>query len=363
MIVFVNAQSAYFGGGLEYLKNQLKALEETKKDVKIILWTNPKNHKDFKDFLGNKRIKYIKTPYLPYYLRFIAEQILCPLLSSYYRADVVYMPGNVACFLTLKKQVLVFQNPNLFFKVRGRKSIPYAIKRFFQRFIARMSMLRADKVVFISKDLKQRAMKGGRKNVYVLYSGVNIEEKEEDIEVARYKPYILAVSNITYHKNYPALLEAFEIVYKKRPDVNLVIAGKIMDEQYFDEITAPYRDKEVWKNIYFLGGVEHKKLPKLYKNSELYVTTTLLEAFPLTPFEAMYFGTPVVSSRASSLPEICHDAALYIDPLNPEDIAEKLLLVLHDDALRNRLIQKGRERIKKFTWEKNAENLYSIMQS
>ncbi len=361
MIIFVDAQSAYFGGGLEYLKNQLKALKEINNEVTIILWTNKKNQREFEDFLGHKNIKYITTPYLPYYIRFFAEQFMCPLLPAFHKADVVYMPGNVACFLTLKKQVLVFQNPNLFFKIKGRNSLSYLIKRYFQRLIARFSMIRADRIVFISKDLKRRAIKGDKNNVFILYSGVNIEEKQEHINTQKFKPFILAVSNITYHKNYPALLKAFEIVHRNRPDLNLVIAGKIMDQEYFKEITSPYRNKEVWEKIHFLGGVAHNKLPELYKNSELYITTTLLEAFPLTPFEAMYFGTPVIASKASSLPEICGNAALYIDPLNPEDIAKKILLLLNDNALKSQLIKNGKERIKNFTWENNARKLYKIM--
>ena len=363
MIIFVNAQSAYFGGGLEYLKNQLKALKEIDENIEIILWTNDKNHRELKTFLGNARIKYIKFPYLPYYLRFIMEQLICPILSIHHHADVIYMPGNVACFLSFKKQVLIFQNPNLFFDVVQKKSISYRIKRFFQRFVARMSILRADRVIFISKNLKERAIKGERRNIFVLYSGVNIEEKEKDFDTKAFEPYILAVSNITYHKNYPALLKAFEIIHERIPELNLVIAGKVMDKDYFKEITVPYRGKGIWDKIHFLGGVEHDKLPKLYKNAELYITTTLLEAFPLTPFEAMYFGTPVIASKASSLPEICGDAAIYVNPRNPDEIACKILLVLKDKRLKQQLVEAGKKRIKDFTWHLHADKLYSILKS
>ncbi len=363
MRIFVNAQSAHFGGGLEYLKNQLKTLLRQKHDIKLIIWTNNKNIKELMEYLGENRIIYINYPYLPYYMRFIIEQMLCPILSQKYRADIIYMPGNSACFLTLKKQVLVFQNPNLFFDVVKKKSPSYLLKRWIQRLIARASMLRADRIVFISKDLKHRALKGSKENVFILYSGVNIEGNYKNFDTEKFKPYILAVSNITYHKNYPALLEAFEIFHRDFRQFHLVVAGKIMDKVYFERITAPYRNKEVWNNIHFLGGVEHEALPALYKNATLYITTTLLEAFPLTPFEAMYFCTPVISSKASSLPEICGNAALYIDPQNPEDIAEKIKLLIRDDKLRMHLVQKGKERVQKFSWEKHADEFYRIIKS
>ena len=363
MRIFVNAQSAFFGGGLEYLKNQLKALRDVHKDIHLIVWTNNKNHKDLSSFIGKERTVFIKFPYLPYYIRVIVEQAFCPLLAKKYHADVIYMPGNVACFFTLTKQVLVFQNPNLFFNVVKSKNPFYNTKRLFQRLIARFSIMRADRTIFISKNLKNRAIKGEHKNTFVLYSGVNIDDFSTFYDVERFKPYILSVSNITYHKNYPALLEAFEIIHKKYPKVHLVIAGKIMDRAYFNKITEKFRAKEVWEKIHFLGGIEHKYLKDLYKNATLYITTTLLEAFPLTPFEAMFFGIPVISSNASSLPEICQDAALYIDPHDPMDIAQKIELLLNDDAMRKQLVEKGKKRIESFTWKRHANVFYNIIKS
>ncbi len=361
--LLVNAQSAFFGGGLEYLKNQLKALREEHPDIHLILWTHEKNHREFLDYLGKRGITYVKTPYFPYYIRFIVEQILCPLLAKKYRADVVYMPGNVACFLTLKKQILIFQNPNLFFNVIRKRSIAYNLKRMFQRFLARLSILRADRVIFISYNLLHRAVKKPKQNHYVLYSGVNIEEGIEQFDIKSFKPYILAVSNITYHKNYPALLKSFEILSNKYHDLHLVVAGKIMDKKYFENITAPYKGKEIWKRIHFLGGIEHKYLGSLYSNSICYVSTTLLEAFPLTPFEAMYFGTPVLVSDASSLPEICGSAAIYLNPHDPVDIANKISLILENNKLREELIKRGKNHIKSYTWKKHATKFYEILTS
>ncbi len=361
--ILVNAQSAFFGGGLEYLKNQLKALRDIHKDVYLIIWTNTKNYTELSSFLGKNRTIFINFPYLPYHIRFITEQIMCPILAKKYSIDVVYMPGNVACFFTLKKQVLVFQNPNLFFNVIKSKSISYNLKRLFQRIIARFSIMRADRTIFISYNLLKKAVKMKKPNFYVLYSGVNMEQAYEPFPTDGFKPYILAVSNITYHKNYPALLKAFEILHKKYPELHLVIAGKIMDKKYFEKITGPFRNKPVWNKIHFLGAVEHRYLKDLYENAVFYITTTLLEAFPLTPFEAMYFNTPVISSRASSLPEICQDAALYIDPLDPEDIAKKMDMLIKDTELRKKLIEKGKNRILSFSWEKHATLLYKILRT
>lgn len=363
MQVFVNAQSAYFGGGIEYLKNQLYALRDQYKDIQLIIWTNNKNYKEFVEYLGKDRIIYVNMPYLPYYIRFIAEQILCPFIAKKYNSDVIYLPGNVSCFFTLRKQVVVFQNPNLFFNVVRSKNLFYNLKRIFQRFLARLSMLRADRVIFISKNLMNKAIKGKKEHYYVLYSGVNIDRKQSFLNTDPYKPYILAVSNITYHKNYPTLLKAFEIVNKKHPSLNLVIAGKVLDRKYFEKITSPYKSTPLWKKIHFLDGIKHEYLGSLYSNALCYITTTILEAFPLTPFEAMYFGTPVVVSSASSLPEICKSAAIYIDPHNPTQIANTISLLIENPEIRREYIKRGKKHIQKFTWKNHAKKLYFILTS
>ena len=82
----------------------------------------------------------------------------------------------------------------------------------------------------------------------------------------------------------------------------------------------------------------------------------------MPPLEAMACGCPALVSNAASLPEACGDAALYCDPHDPQDIADKLVLLMEDEALRTSLRQKGLERAQRFTWEACAQKTLAVLE-
>jgi glycosyltransferase involved in cell wall biosynthesis len=122
------------------------------------------------------------------------------------------------------------------------------------------------------------------------------------------------------------------------------------------------RDEGFKNNLILITGfISERELDDLYKNADLFVFPSLYEGFGLPPLEAMKRGLPVVASNATCIPEILGDAVLYFDPLNTNDIAEKIKKVLTDTNLREQLIQKGFEQVKKYNWSKMAQqtmNLY-----
>ena len=90
---------------------------------------------------------------------------------------------------------------------------------------------------------------------------------------------------------------------------------------------------------------------------------SLYEGFGFPPIESMAAGVPALVSRAGSLPEVCGDAALYCDPYSIDDIAEKLVAIVSDDALRERLVRLGRERARRYSWERCAERTAEMIRS
>jgi glycosyltransferase involved in cell wall biosynthesis len=98
----------------------------------------------------------------------------------------------------------------------------------------------------------------------------------------------------------------------------------------------------------------------LYRLAAVFVFPSLYEGFGLPPLEAMASGTPVITSNVSSLPEVCGDAAFFIDPLQTEAIADAMRRVLTDDALRAGLRQRGLERAKHFSWERSIARVREI---
>ena len=94
----------------------------------------------------------------------------------------------------------------------------------------------------------------------------------------------------------------------------------------------------------------------------MFIYPSLYEGFGLPPLEAMACGCPVVVSNVASLPEVCGDAAYYVDPYSVESIAEGIIKVLTDDSLKQSLIRKGLERAKLFSWEKSAQEHIQIFE-
>ncbi len=104
-----------------------------------------------------------------------------------------------------------------------------------------------------------------------------------------------------------------------------------------------------------LGYVSAGRLSVLYRAADLFLFPSLEEGFGLPVLEAMSYGLPVVTSRTSSLPEVGGDAALYVDPQDPSDIAAKVRQAAEDSSLRERMIAQGLARAREFTWRRTAE--------
>lgn len=148
-----------------------------------------------------------------------------------------------------------------------------------------------------------------------------------------HKPYILYVGNDYYHKNLARLKLAFKKIIEGGLDYELVLITEFVSDEELDS---------------------------LYKNACLFVFPSLSEGFGLPPLEAMARGLPVTSSYSTCLPEILGDAAIYFNPLDINDIANQIKKALLDKDLRKKLIQKGFEQIKKYSWEKMAKETLKI---
>lgn len=168
--------------------------------------------------------------------------------------------------------------------------------------------------------------------------------------------YIFYVGRLTSVKNIEGLIKAFEMLTSKLDfDIVLKLTG---DES---DLNFSISDK-VRNMIEFVGYPGDDNLAELYRNASLFILPSLYEGFGLPPLEAMACGCPVVVSNVASLPEVCGDAAQYVDPYNIESIAEGMHKVLTDDDLRQNLIEKGLARARLFSWEKSAREHIKIFE-
>jgi glycosyltransferase involved in cell wall biosynthesis len=149
------------------------------------------------------------------------------------------------------------------------------------------------------------------------------------------------------HKNHRRLLEAFSIVNAERPHFRLVLSG--MAKQEDTQVSAQIRLLGLEKVVRRVGYVADEQLPALYGRAYAMVFPSLFEGFGIPLLEAMACGCPVITSNVTSIPEVAGDAALYFDPLDPVDIASKMLMVIDEQSVRGDLARRGALRVRRFS--------------
>lgn len=173
------------------------------------------------------------------------------------------------------------------------------------------------------------------------------------------QPYYLYVGSRAKYKNFDGLLRAFTKTISIQPNVVLCIVGSPLDETE-EKLIA---DLKLTNHIEYYGYVSDNHLAKLYRCSVAFVYPSLYEGFGIPPLEAMSCGTAVVASNCSSIPEVVGDAGLLFDPKSTKDLADILLLLLNSSTERDRLIAKGYERAKTFSWEKTVAQTVDVYRS
>ncbi len=239
-----------------------------------------------------------------------------------------------------------------------------ALLRYLERVVPR-SISRADLVLADSAHTQSDIVSllgVSPDKIQVLYSGVDsrfrpqAEPGEIERLQARYGlgggPYVLSVGTLQPRKNYVRLIRAFSQL-TNQPAHQLTIAGGRgwLYQKIFAE-AEQHGDR-----VRILGFVDEADLPAVYRNAALFAFPSLYEGFGLPVLEAMACGVPVVCSNGSSLPEVAGDAALLVDPLNTDGLAEAMARALEDADLRREMIARGLARATRFTWEQAARQL------
>ena len=173
--------------------------------------------------------------------------------------------------------------------------------------------------------------------------------------------FILGLGTLQPRKNFTRLIEAFADLRFAICDLHLVIAGG--KGWLYEEIFATVERLGLEEKVVFPGFVADEHLPALYNLADLFVFPSLYEGFGLPPLEALACGTPVITSDASSLPEVVGQAGLMVKATDVEALAQAMKQVLEDDALQEEMIARGLEQAKKFTWEKAAAKLLNLYET
>lgn len=218
---------------------------------------------------------------------------------------------------------------------------------------------RAASVCTVSKfsrdDLAQ--VYGTREHVRVVPEGtdhmarVSSDQGVLDRHGLRSRPYIFAVSSLSSHKNFGAVVTAVELMGST--DFDIAIAGG-QNPKIFAQV-----GQNLPASVKYVGYVSDAELKALYENASCFVFPSLYEGYGLPPTEAMACGCPVVAANAASLPEVCGDAAAYFDPREPADLARTLDSVMRSPSQRLQMKSLGLTQTKTMVWSSAALTLLS----
>jgi glycosyltransferase involved in cell wall biosynthesis len=338
---------------------------------------------NFDDFVcDGVRVKKVLAKVRWYTLK---EQLVMPWLLAKAKLDLVHFPHfNVPLFyfgkfvVTIHDLILI-KYPT----VRATTLSPwlYWLKNWAYRAVIWSAVHRAAAIVTVSEFTKQDILKhfslpAGK--IKVTYEGVanlargrdslfaqNNYDKEALLRYNISKPFLLYVGNAYPHKNLERLLKVFSRIRRKQTDLQLVLVGK--EDYFYKQLKTVAAEMSLWhagdfSPVVFAGYVADEDLEILFKETVAYVFPSLYEGFGLPPLEAMAKGCAVVSSNRSSMPEILGEAAWYFNPEDEADMEAKIVAIISDEPLRERLIAEGKERVKLYSWWECARATNDIYQ-
>lgn len=277
--------------------------------------------------------------------------------------------GRYGCFLTVPYVVTVADLMRFFDLKSDRPLIhsPNLLDKLYLK-LDYAGIRKATAVIAISYTTKRDLVRWlgiPEDRVFVVYLGVDHHRFRPLARRLLDVPYILFVGSEYPYKNLTNLLKAFHFLkqaYSLR-DLKLVKVGRAgggregpFRQQTLELVNALHLQGEVL----FTDRVKDEDLPAYYSGAACLVVPSLYEGFGLPPIEAMACGCPVIVSDMGALPEITGSAALLVDPLEPQDIANAIVEVLHNATLKRDLISQGLKHSGSFTWERTAEETLAV---
>ena len=346
-----------------YVRNLLRHLARIDQATEYVLLCRPVDV-DLARQLG-ENFRTVTERAGPYTVR---EQLTVPLDLRREGIDLFHAPHYVLPPLTPCKSVVTIHDC---IHLRFPQYLPNRFAYLYARSSLWVATHRSTRVLTVSEASKRDILRYFRvpeEKIDVIYNAIDeqFDERPTDEEIRRVReryqlddPFVLYAGNIKPHKNLERLIEAFHTLRKHGFEhVKLLIIGDEIS-RYATLRRAVHRHK-LHHHVRFLGFVSDKTLACLYRLAGVFVFPSLYEGFGLPPLEAMASGTPVITSNVSSLPEVVGDAALLIDPYEPDAIFQAMRRVLSEPDLANGMRSRGLARVREFSWDRSIRRVRQI---
>ncbi len=339
-----------------YLKHLLDVLQKTDKDNHYYLISNTlipcriRNHRWCK-IEGSIKNKIFSTIWM---------QTFAPILVKRHKIDLFFSPRHHLPLMLPKKIKSIVTIHDLI-HIRYPETMD-KFRLIAERALMRPSLRKADKIIAVSRttaDDIRDCYDVEPDKIHIIHHGVpdliqGVSKNDRDPT-----KYFLFIGTLEPRKNLDRIITAFQHISDLYPEIHLVVVGEIGERG--PNYGFSKKVNTIENKIHFHGYVAADQLADIYKNALCLLYPSLYEGFGLPILEAMSMGTPVITSKESSMPEVAGEAALLVDPKNIDSISNAMNLIISNSERRNELIQKGYMRIKQFTWKRCAYMTRKVM--
>ena len=290
--------------------------------------------------------------------RWFWEQTNVDLLTC----DLCFSPAPEGPILTRNKALVIHD----IFPIKYPRY--YKRMKYYVKFILPLILKTSKMLFFDSMSVKEETYNYFNisnipfKIIYLGYDTESFKIREKGFIKTKYgyDKYFLYVGEMRPYKNVSNAI----LAYHKSDlfDYKFLIAGK-KDNKFYPDVQKLVDELKINEKVIFFDYVSSDELPYFYNDATALVFPSEDEGFGLPPLEAMASGLPVITTKCSSIPEVCGDAPIYIDPKNITDISNAMIKIASDENLRINLKERSLERAKLFSWEKCAREYYDVLLS
>ncbi len=301
------------------------------------------------------------------FLWYIWFQYSIPYVLKKHKADVFLSPDGFIPLAKGIKSISVIHDINF---EPHPEFVPKLTRKFYRKFFPEYAS-EANEIITVSEFSKNEIIRYydiDSAKINVAHNGCNSQFKMTDKSVLKIRKlysdnqsYFLFVGALSPRKNIVTLLQAFDVFRKNNPfEHKLLIVGEKM---YLNkQMLSVYNTMEYKNEVIFLGRLKLEHLIDVYSAASAMVFIPFYEGFGIPLLEAMATHTPIIASNIDVFHEVAKDAALFVNPFCPNEVALEMRRLIKNPDLQEELIQKGLKRLEAFSWDKTADKVWEVVE-
>lgn len=356
-------------GVAEYLINLIENYQKLDNKNEFYILTSIDNQHMFNIYGNNFHKVILPFKHKPWLLmRSIFNlwlKFIFPIWCKFNKVDVVHLPNTMFTSRFIRKTIVTIHD------IVELKTKKYSLIRTYLRKRMITSIIKNSRIIIaVSSNSKKDIVELGATNVEVVYNGfdqnlfntisITALKVEKYLSESKLLPnkYILNIGTLMKHKNIPTMIDSFSEGFKEIHEIKLVIVGA--SDNAYDEVIDHIQNSAIKDRIVLLGYVSKEEKLMLLKNCNYFCLPSLYEGFGFPILEAQVAGVPVLTSIFSCLPEVGGKGVYCVDTKNISLFTTSMKTMFFDEVLRKNLIEEGKNNVKRFSWEKCAQDTLSI---